>query len=73
MEATIEVSEGRTIIACGAWSLSGNALLFCSTHHVSRLSDKELDELYAVLKAREELKAVPERLKNVIANELESD
>ena len=67
-EATIEVSEGRTIIWCGAWSLSNNALLFCSTHHVGKLSDTELDELYAVLKAREELKAVPERIQKFVVS-----
>lgn len=65
-EAKIEISQGRTIIYCGAWSLTGNSLLFCSTHHVGRLSDEELDELYVVMKARNDLKAVPERLSQIL-------
>lgn len=65
-EAKIEISQGRTIIECGAWSLSNNSLLFCSTHHVGRLSNEELDDLFVVMNARNELKAVPERLKQTL-------
>lgn len=65
-EPKIEQSNGHTVIECGAWSLSNNALLFCSTHHVGRMSNEELDDLYVVMKAREDLKAVPERLKQAI-------
>lgn len=65
-DATIETRNGNLVIECGVWSLSNNSLLFCSTHHVGRLSNEELDELYVVMKARNDLKAVPERLSQTL-------